>query len=591
MAATGEIKQLIDQESGVGVNYRIAVTNWYDGRPLTDDLLDNDIFRKKGNLYYQKTIDPNTLLKINTVQNLRNQNGYYEGQEISLLGYYKSGDKPPLTYKFTVEGYNEYVDDGASIIKTTKGSWIAQFNNKVNLRDFGAKGDDIQDDTLYIQKCFDYADKNGLTAIIDVGVFKHTSDLNVGGGMSIDGFGQHSTLRPNSCNGLNILASNGILPREIKNFWIYGNGAEEFVGIISSITAGRATAIDFNSVGFAFIGKMFDLQSVWHSSITNCYGYQLYNGGITLRGGCVKFDVYKNTMIRSTIAVNPNDTKGITINLGNGTRPEDVNIYNNLTFGFDFGIDVETVLMVNILQNDLDYCVKEGIRVQQGDSVLNIKNNWIAQYVDQSNTKPFNGINLVALGAVNNVAKNIECNTINGSLVGGYGINVRTNQRNVNITGNTINNHTGIYAESDTIKIEDNTINSESISIFYAICSNVWTDKNRFIKGWLQALGGFHAANINFGVNNSGILSTGFRTRITLPASQTSKGGLLADLNIGDIRENPSRLYAFGEAKTRSNFNFGNVTFTVSGDSYSLNVENTNTEDTDFYCEVKCYLF
>ena len=533
-------------------------------------------------------INNNSILKINTIAELKLFEGV-EGQSVILIGYYVQGDKSPVIYTFSKDMALRDSDDGGAYVKTDTGTWVANFNQTVSVKDFGAKGNNIFDDTLNIQKCFDYANNNELTAVINVGTFKITSTLSVGGSLAIYGFGQKSTLRPHGCDCLNILSSDNVLPREIKDFWIYGEGAGNNIGIKSTMTVGRATGISFNNIGFSWIGKMFDLQRIWHSSINYCYG--MIKNGITLRGGCIKFDIFQNKIIRNESIPSVDETKGITINLGNGTRPEDVNIYNNLTFGFDYALDVETVLMINVLQNDFDYCKKEGIKIQQTDTVLNIKNNWIAQYVDNTTTQPFNGINLIPLGNANDSAKNIEGNTINGSTFGGYGVNIRANQKNANVKGNTINNHTGIYVEADSVKIEGNSINSNFRSIFYGICSNVFTDKNNFVSGFIEAINGLGNKNINFGFNNSGVISTGFKTKIKLIAGQTVSSGELATIETGVILDNPSKLYAFGKALTRSLFNYGKIIFAVSGDIYILTVENANTEDADFFCEAECRIF
>lgn len=124
MSTANDILNKIGKETGVDVNYK-ETTTWYDGTIMTDTKVDNVIYRKKGSKYYKKTIDPNTLLKINTIADLRTTNGYYEGQEISLIGYYMGGDKTPLIYKFTIDNFTSLVDDGGSIIKSSKGTWIA----------------------------------------------------------------------------------------------------------------------------------------------------------------------------------------------------------------------------------------------------------------------------------------------------------------------------------------------------------------------------------------------------------------------------------------------------------------------------------
>lgn len=174
-----DITTRADLNSGVMVNYR-ETTTWYDGSPINDTLIDNDIFIKIGNIYKRKTIDPNTLLKVDTIVDLRNQNGYYEGHEISLLGYYMTGDKQPLNYKFTINNFNTNVDDGGSIIKSSKGSWIAQFDTKVSIKDFGALGDGVFDNCLILQRVVDFCIQRNFIMYIPKGVFV-TDSSKVGG--------------------------------------------------------------------------------------------------------------------------------------------------------------------------------------------------------------------------------------------------------------------------------------------------------------------------------------------------------------------------------------------------------------------------
>ncbi len=112
---------------------------WYDGiTTMNTNLVDDKIFIQKGNKYFQKTISKDILIKIGTVSELRQTNAYYEGQEALLLGYYVSGDKSPVVYKFTVADYSTLVDDGGSVIKTDRGVWVAQFNDSITIKDYGA---------------------------------------------------------------------------------------------------------------------------------------------------------------------------------------------------------------------------------------------------------------------------------------------------------------------------------------------------------------------------------------------------------------------------------------------------------------------
>lgn len=133
----------IDVEDKIAVEY-VETTTWYDGSAINDSKCDGYIYRKKDNKYYRKTIDSKAHLKIKTIADLRNFNGYYEGQEITLMGYYVSGDKEPLVYKFSAN--SSLTDDGGSVINTSKGCWIAQFQNVINIKHFGIRqGEEILD--------------------------------------------------------------------------------------------------------------------------------------------------------------------------------------------------------------------------------------------------------------------------------------------------------------------------------------------------------------------------------------------------------------------------------------------------------------
>lgn len=100
-----------------------------------------------------KAVYDYTTQKVNTIADLRNTIGKEEGQIVELLGYYEAGEYS-LKYKWT---NTQGVDDGGSVINSGSGSWLAIFGEVVTPEYFGAKGDGISDDTLYIKKAFSHS--------------------------------------------------------------------------------------------------------------------------------------------------------------------------------------------------------------------------------------------------------------------------------------------------------------------------------------------------------------------------------------------------------------------------------------------------
>lgn len=67
-----------------------------------------------------KAVEKYAVKKINTIADLRNTNGEYEGQIVELLGYSVKGDIEPLNYKWSNQ---QIVDNGGLEISSLNGSW------------------------------------------------------------------------------------------------------------------------------------------------------------------------------------------------------------------------------------------------------------------------------------------------------------------------------------------------------------------------------------------------------------------------------------------------------------------------------------
>jgi hypothetical protein len=371
----------------------------------------------------------------------------------------------------------------------------------------------------------------------------------------------------------------------ISNFQIFGDDTANKTAIVVNIDSGeKVTGIIFDKIGVTWYGKAYDLKGVWHSVIRD--NYLMTSSGITLRGRNIKISIEENKLVAKQELISDYSLNGIEVLQEGQYRSEDIRISSNLIFGYDYGIDIETILFCNIVDNDIDYCLKKGINILLVESVLNIKNNWIAMDENTISTNPFFAIDLQPLGNLNNSTKNIEGNTVHGSHFGGYAFKIGFNQNNINISGNEIDNYGGIATDNSYTRINSNKIESIEYAIVLGYCTDVEIGLNNIVSGDIFSLGG--QKGINISQNNAGSLMLGFNEIIKLPSNQTTTTGTLSSIGKGLFNNVNNHFLAIGSANSFNNsFNFGNVKFSISNDNYTLMVDNANNTDTDFLCNLK----
>ncbi|MDR0265073.1 MAG: hypothetical protein LBJ04_17785 [Sphingobacterium sp.] len=107
------------------------------------------------------------------------ESGTYAG--VQLLGYHEKGDTPaPIIYQFvnTLTDPDPGSDNGGSIIVLDLGGkLIHNFDVEVNVRYFGAKSDQLTDNSSVIQKCINTLTSKGGTIHIPIGCYFYLDRL------------------------------------------------------------------------------------------------------------------------------------------------------------------------------------------------------------------------------------------------------------------------------------------------------------------------------------------------------------------------------------------------------------------------------
>lgn len=118
------------------------------------------------------------------------------GDTLIVSGYYTEGDGGGG--EFYWDSTSTDADNGGTIIIPNgfsgPGRWLRKIDKKVNVRWFGAKGDDISDDITAIQSTIDFAGVGGIV-YFSKGIYLITEDIKFLSGQEIYGEGYQSRIK------------------------------------------------------------------------------------------------------------------------------------------------------------------------------------------------------------------------------------------------------------------------------------------------------------------------------------------------------------------------------------------------------------
>ena len=163
----------------------------------------------------------------NTIDDVKSNLYLQNGDMISTKGFYSINDGGKANYLIRTKTQDDIEDNGS--IHFLDNDLVAELivENEVNVKQFGAKGNGLTDDTLFIQKCFNYCRDKKYEVKINEGTFI-VSQLDGYSGMKLSGVNKNKTILKsisnNSCiTGLLRFMENAIVRPSISNLMLDGN--------------------------------------------------------------------------------------------------------------------------------------------------------------------------------------------------------------------------------------------------------------------------------------------------------------------------------------------------------------------------------
>lgn len=200
----------------------------------------------------------------NSIVQLRTLRKNTPAKYAEVFGYYSAGDGGGGLYYLDESDMTSTDNGGTVIVASDGGRWKLNHRGFVSARQFGAVGDGMIDDTVPLQKSFDYVAGIGATLVIDSGTYR----INKSGRSSIIG----AITLTSAHNGLRVVGSGAPIIRAASD-------GSDFYAMF--------TATDVKNM--AFEGIEFDANGTayWDSTNQSLYanGYSVFYFKSTLDDG------------------------------------------------------------------------------------------------------------------------------------------------------------------------------------------------------------------------------------------------------------------------------------------------------------------
>jgi hypothetical protein len=393
------------------------------------------------------------------------------GQLVKTKGYYTANDGGGAEYIIVATGTG--TDDGGSYLDLALNQAELTSEGTASIKQFGAIGNGVSNDTAFIQACANYAELTSGIVIIPKGIFLVSSIIDIDSGdVTVKGVGNSSVLKMADAANLTsiLIFSSGANSATAFDFKLNGNRTNQttptFGGLLESQATTntkftRITAVDSLTDGI-------DIRTNGTGYIEGCYV-----SNVNLTGAKVT-DVKQSRVINNTF-INCQTSVNVL------TRGEDCVISNNTIIGDNDTISI-TGIIVTIDVAGLDTSKR-----------VSVANNTIFGCTASSG----GGINLVSdlaaranayCSVVGNIITNcrdgiLSSNSKSFSILG----NIITNSSirglslsgcsDVSVQSNIFNEHDNHASASQSIAVNSNASsgNSNNISILGNTINNTTT--------------------------------------------------------------------------------------------------------------------
>lgn len=302
-------------------------------------------------------LDANAVWGFDTVADMKDATNLVNGSFARTLGYHLKNDGGAALYKIRNITNDDVVDEASIIAMNEDDNLIAEFiceNDTLNVKQFGAYGDNVHDDSEAIQKALNYTKAN--TIFIPNATFKCNSSLDVPSGKYIKG---ENIPRYSSAplSGLFFKGTTGLTTHNtttvIDNINIANtSGSKENYGVDGMVTANNCTIYGF-ATGFRCNYKTIYLR--------NCHITGCKNGASNPVDSRITY-----------CTINANDENGITLNQG---ANDNIISNNKIEWNNGYGVSVYNATHNIIDSNIFDRNGKAGVSVGGSSSTRNIVSN------------------------------------------------------------------------------------------------------------------------------------------------------------------------------------------------------------------------